>query len=107
MNHLTDGEIRAYVAIRVNEPAWTVRDHIGGWLRGVADWFDGRCSVAVWIKTDPPLSQEQKTGCLKAGVAAITHSVISEMTAGLIEEIMRKAHAPLYRDQRVGTDPNV
>lgn len=87
-------------SIKVNGRAVGWRRRVAAWLRRRADRLDGRRSLAVLVKTDPALPDEEVACIIKAGLDFVYEHIRAATREAADEAILRHARPDLYEDER-------
>lgn len=82
---------------RVNLPrGW--RQHVGQWLRRLAARIDGRWSLAIEVRTDPPIDSVTTRAVIRAGMKHAERLLTNETEAAACDRVMRARMPDLFRD---------
>lgn len=73
-------------------------DRIGGFLRDWADRIDGRTSLAIMIRSDPPLAPSAKMAVMLKGVEHMARLLEDSVATECSENFLKEAIPHVFAD---------
>lgn len=96
---MTTVQYETWVSVQSNNDIGLAQK-IGNLLRWVANFIDGRHTLAVEILTIPTIGAVQKDECISRGIAAMQAAANSYTEAEALELVMREHCGALYEHEQ-------